>query len=49
VPVVKFHAPLRPAERFDIDLEETGAGRYRFRVARGETLIATGIVHAARA
>jgi len=45
VPVVKFHAPLRPAEPFDIDLEQAGGERYRFRVVRGETLIAGGTVH----
>ena len=49
VPAVKFHAPLRPCESFDIDVEPAGAGRYRFKVARGDTLIATGIVHAAGA
>lgn len=49
VPVVRFHAPLKPAERFDIDVEPAGAGRYRFRVVRGDTLIATGTVHAAGA
>jgi len=49
VPVVKFHAPLRPAEPFDIGFEPAGGGGVSFRVVRGETLIATGTVriHAA--
>lgn len=44
VPVVKFHLPLRPAEPFDIDLAPAGDGRYRFRVVRGNALIAAGTV-----
>ncbi len=44
VPVVKFHAPLRPAEPFDIGLEPAGEGSVSFRVVRGETLIAAGTV-----
>ncbi len=44
VPVVKFHLPLRPAEPFDIDLAPAGGDRYRFRVVRGNTLIAAGSV-----
>ena len=44
VPLVKFHAPLRPAEPFDIGLEPAGEGAVGFRVVRGETLIATGTV-----
>lgn len=44
VTVVKFHAPLRPAEPFDIGLESAGEGAVGFRVVRGETLIATGTV-----
>ena len=44
VTVVKFHAPLRPAEPFDIGLESAGEGAVGFRVVRGETLIATGAV-----
>ena len=45
VPVVKFHAPLRPGEPFDIALERAGGSSVRFRVVRGETLIAAGTVH----
>ena len=44
VPVVKFHAPLRPAEPFDIGFEPAGAGSVSFRVVRGKTLIAAGTV-----
>ena len=44
VPVVKFHAPLKPAEPFDIGLEPARSGRIGFRVLRGETLIAAGTV-----
>jgi 3-hydroxyacyl-[acyl-carrier-protein] dehydratase len=42
VTLVKFHAPLRPAEPFAIHLAQTGAGRCAFRVVRGDTLIAAG-------
>jgi 3-hydroxymyristoyl/3-hydroxydecanoyl-(acyl carrier protein) dehydratase len=44
VPVVKFHAALKPAEPFDIDLEPARSGRISFRVLRGEMLIAAGTV-----
>jgi 3-hydroxymyristoyl/3-hydroxydecanoyl-(acyl carrier protein) dehydratase len=44
VPVVKFHQPLRPAEPFNIDIEPAGDDRYRFRVVRGNTVIAAGTV-----
>lgn len=46
LPVVKFHAPLRPAEPFAIELAPAGGGRYRFRVVRGDTLIAAGTLEA---
>jgi len=46
LPVVKFHAPLRPAETFAIELDEAGAGRYGFRVVRGDTFIASGMIEA---
>ena len=36
-PSVKFHAPLRPGEEFDIRIEGT-----KFTVHRGGTLIASG-------
>lgn len=49
VPLVKFHAPLRPAEPFDIGFEAAGGESVSFRVVRGATLIAAGTVriHAA--
>jgi 3-hydroxyacyl-[acyl-carrier-protein] dehydratase len=36
-PSVKFHAPLRPGEEFDIRIENG-----KFSVLRGDTLIASG-------
>jgi 3-hydroxymyristoyl/3-hydroxydecanoyl-(acyl carrier protein) dehydratase len=36
-PSVKFHAPLRPGEEFEIRIDGT-----RFEVQRGDTLIASG-------
>jgi 3-hydroxyacyl-[acyl-carrier-protein] dehydratase len=45
VPVVKFHAPLRPEEPFDIGFERVRENAVNFRVVRGNTLIATGTVH----
>jgi 3-hydroxyacyl-[acyl-carrier-protein] dehydratase len=41
-PSVKFHAPLKPGEEFDIRID--GA---KFGVYRGETLIASGSFHLA--
>ena len=40
LPSVKFHAPLRPGEEFEIQIE-----KHKFRVRRGETLIASGSFH----
>ena len=48
LPVVKFHAPLRPAEPFDIQLTAAGDDCYRFRVVRRDTLIASGTLQAGR-
>jgi 3-hydroxyacyl-[acyl-carrier-protein] dehydratase len=42
VPAAKFHAPLRPGERFEIELERKAETLIRFRVLRGEVLIASG-------
>jgi 3-hydroxyacyl-[acyl-carrier-protein] dehydratase len=42
MPAVKFHAALRPAEKFEIELQALGEGRMKFTVSRGDTLIATG-------
>ena len=46
LPQVKFVAPLLPGEPADITLSG-GDGRWRFRVARGDVLVATGEVVAA--
>ena len=37
LPVVKFHAPLRPGEEFTIEIEKN-----KFVVLRGDKLIASG-------
>lgn len=42
VPVAKFHAVLRPGEKFLIRLESAGTGTLNFRLLRGATLIASG-------
>jgi 3-hydroxyacyl-[acyl-carrier-protein] dehydratase len=42
IPVAKFHAPLRPGERFEIALDPAEDASIRFRVHCGETLIASG-------
>lgn len=42
IAVAKFHTPLKPAERFEIELGRVDDGDIKFRVLRGETLIATG-------
>ena len=47
IPVVKFLAPLRPGELFDIALDRTSGDCCAFRVTRGETLIASGQVRGA--
>jgi len=47
VPTVKFLAPLRPGERFDVGLDASEA-KVRFRVTRGATLIASGTLSLAR-
>jgi 3-hydroxymyristoyl/3-hydroxydecanoyl-(acyl carrier protein) dehydratase len=48
VPAVKFHAPLRPAERFEVALAPARGRSVDFRVLRGETLIAAGTVQVGR-
>ena len=48
----KGRSPLfcrRPSEPFEIELAQAGGGRFRFRVLRGHTLIATGTIEAATA
>jgi 3-hydroxymyristoyl/3-hydroxydecanoyl-(acyl carrier protein) dehydratase len=42
IPVAKFHAPLRPGERFEIELQRKGGASIDFCVRRGEVLIASG-------
>jgi 3-hydroxyacyl-[acyl-carrier-protein] dehydratase len=42
VTAAKFHAPLRPGEHFKIELERVDERVIKFRVLRGETLIAGG-------
>ena len=42
VPLAKFHARLKPAEKFEIALERSSDALVRFRVMRSETLIASG-------
>jgi 3-hydroxyacyl-[acyl-carrier-protein] dehydratase len=50
LPQVKFLQPLRPGEGADIALERVAdALRWRFRVQRGETLLASGEIVAAPA
>jgi len=41
----KFHAPLRPDERFEIELEQVDAGAVKFRVLRGDNPIAAGTLN----
>jgi 3-hydroxymyristoyl/3-hydroxydecanoyl-(acyl carrier protein) dehydratase len=42
VPAVKFLAPLRPGERFEVEFDAPARAAVKFRVLRGETLIAAG-------
>ena len=46
VPAAKFFAPLRPGERFAVELEQAAAA-VRFRITRGATVIATGTLRLA--
>lgn len=48
VPAVKFHAPLKPAEPFEIELEARRDESVGFRVVRGEALIASGTLRLSR-
>jgi 3-hydroxymyristoyl/3-hydroxydecanoyl-(acyl carrier protein) dehydratase len=48
IPVARFHAPLRPSEPFVCAIERTDAATFRYRLNRGETLIASGTMRAAR-
>jgi len=38
----RFHAPLRPGEPYEIELEPAAGAALKFRVLRGATLIAAG-------
>lgn len=50
LPQVKFLQPLRPGEAADITLEHAGdARRWRFRVQRGDALLASGEIAAGTA
>lgn len=42
VPAVKFLAPLRPGERFEMEFDAPAANLVRFRVTCGATLVAAG-------
>ena len=42
LPQVKFVQPLLPQQSAQIELDTLGAGRWRFRVRRGDELIASG-------
>ena len=42
LPQVKFVQPLLPQQSAQVELDALGAGRWRFRVRRGEDLIASG-------
>jgi len=46
VPTAKFMAPLRPGERFEVELE-AAAAIVRFRVTHGTTVIAAGTLQLA--
>jgi 3-hydroxyacyl-[acyl-carrier-protein] dehydratase len=48
IPSVKFHTPLRAGEPFDIVLEPAGGSSMKFRVVRGQTLIAAGTLRVGR-
>jgi 3-hydroxymyristoyl/3-hydroxydecanoyl-(acyl carrier protein) dehydratase len=47
VPAVKFLAPLRPGERFEVELEPPAHAAVRFRVVRDGALIASGTLRLA--
>lgn len=38
----RFHAPLRPGQPYEIELDPAGGAALKFRVLRGETVIAAG-------
>ncbi len=47
LPQVKFIQPLLPGQQAEIQIESPAPGRWRFRVLRGEALLASGEITAA--
>lgn len=47
LPQVKFLRPLSPGETAQVELDALGPSRWRFRVRRGEDVLATGEIAAA--
>ena len=47
LPQVKFMQPLLPGEEAEVAVERLADARWKFRVLRGETLLASGEVAAA--
>jgi 3-hydroxymyristoyl/3-hydroxydecanoyl-(acyl carrier protein) dehydratase len=47
LPQVKFVQPLLPGEEADIELDDLPGARWKFRVLRGDVLLASGEVIAA--
>lgn len=47
LPQVKFVQPLLPGEEADVAIEAQADARWKFRVLRGDTLLASGEVAAA--
>lgn len=41
---VKFHRPIRPGDRFAIELQRDSSQRIRFRCAAGELLYSNGVL-----
>ncbi len=48
LPRVKFAQPLLPGQMAEVTLDLPAPGRWRFRVQRGETLLASGEIVAER-
>lgn len=49
MPQVKFARPLLPGELAKVELDGSATGRWRFRVMRGDALIASGEIVATAA
>lgn len=41
---VKFHRPIRPGDRFDIELQRDSPQQIRFRCAAGDLLYSNGVI-----